>query len=178
METGVRSSWEASAVNCRSASKEASRRSNMPLKASARRENSSFPRGSAMRPDRSRASLMAAAVWVMLSRGEKLRLNNHPAPQCSQQEKEGQGNDGDAQQVLGNFLMGGSFHQAANPNAALPALRKPQVGDQIGGAARLNRAGQAVLKGSLAVKETGSCPGQKQTRFGCRPGWRHRFGRS
>ena len=58
--------------------------------------------------------------------------------------------------------MGGSFHQAANPNAALPALRKPQVGDQIGGAARLNRAGQAVLKGLAGREGDGKLPCQKR----------------
>ena len=71
IETGVRSSWEASAVNCFSASKERSSRSNSRSKVPASRENSSFPGGRSIRRDKSLASLIANAVAVILSSGRK-----------------------------------------------------------------------------------------------------------
>ena len=63
--TGVRSSWEASAVNCCSASKDCSSRANIWLKVLASRANSLLPAGTSTRRDRSAASLMAAAVEVI-----------------------------------------------------------------------------------------------------------------
>ena len=69
MDTGVRSSCEASAVNCFSDSKDRSSRWSSWSKAAASWENSSFPGGSPMRRDRSWASLIDAAVAVMLSKG-------------------------------------------------------------------------------------------------------------
>ena len=72
-DTGVRSSWEASAVNWASASKARSSLANMPLKVPASRENSLLPGGTSTRRDRSAASLMASAVAVSCSRGRKAR---------------------------------------------------------------------------------------------------------
>ena len=70
-EMGVRSSWEASAVNCFSASKEASRRSNIRSKVFARRVNSLFPGGVSILADRSAASFMLSAVAIISSSGLK-----------------------------------------------------------------------------------------------------------
>ena len=87
--TGVRSSWEASAVNCCSASKDPSNRPNIWLKVSASRENSWSPGGTATRAERSAASLMAAAVAVISSKGRKARWTIPYPPKAARRMKAG-----------------------------------------------------------------------------------------
>ena len=72
-DTGVRSSWEASAANCSSAWKERSSRSSIWLKVPASRENSSSRWDTGMRADKSLPWLMAEAVAAIWSKGRKAR---------------------------------------------------------------------------------------------------------
>ena len=72
-ETGVRSSWEASEVNCFSRWKESSRRASIPLKAPASRPTSSRLSMPVIRWDRFPAP-RDTAVSVMRSMGRRASL--------------------------------------------------------------------------------------------------------
>ena len=78
--TGVRSSWLASEVNCVSALKERSSRSNISSKAPASRLISLFPRGRPMRFDRSSPPEMLSAAAMTFSMGLKDRLDISQPP--------------------------------------------------------------------------------------------------
>ena len=70
--TGVRSSCDASEVNCFSASNEVSSRANMLSNACPSRLISSRPDGRPMRRDRSRPSLISPTVRIMRSIGRNV----------------------------------------------------------------------------------------------------------
>ena len=90
MAAGVRSSWEASEVNCFSVSKDCWRRENIRLKVEASCATSSLEAGGAsIRLERSPPSPMASAVLRMSSMGRKARLVMRKPPPAAARRKSG-----------------------------------------------------------------------------------------
>ena len=119
------------------------------------------PRGTATRAERSAASLMAAAVAVISSKGRKARWTIPYPPKAARRMKAGRVTTAMNTRLV--TVWGGfrGLQDAPDPQAALPPLGHPEVQDVVLAPSPSTGRVCPFWKGSEAVKDTGTCPASR-----------------